>query len=207
MREKSALSIKPIYIRQLLNLSASIDRAINAIGKLSSGLVPLTIAVGFYNVVARYIGRLIGLKLSSNALLELQWYLFSLTFFLGFAYILKRSANVRVDFLYANWSEKRRAWVDFLGTVFCLIPFCVLGIWVSFNPVLQSWGLLPDGTWASWELSADADGLPRAPIKTMLMVSFVLLLAQAVSQAIKNLAVLQGYVQAPQEDSPPVPLE
>jgi TRAP-type mannitol/chloroaromatic compound transport system permease small subunit len=208
MPEKSALSIlKPIPMRQLLKLSANIDRTIDRIGRLSSGLVPLTIAVGFYNVVARYIGRLIGLKLSSNALLELQWYLFSLTFFLGFAYILKRSANVRVDFLYANWDQKRRAWVDFLGTVFCLIPFCILGIWVSFNPVLQSWGRLPDGTWAGWELSADADGLPRAPIKTMLIVAFLLLLVQAISQAIKNLAVLRGYTQALHEDSPPVPLE
>lgn len=114
-------------------------------------MVILTIAVGFYNVTARYLGRIIGLKLSSNALIELQWYLFSLIFFLGFAYILKQAANVRVDFLYATWSEKRRALVD-LGTVLFLIPFCVLGIWVSFNPVLQSWGLLPDGTWSSWEV-------------------------------------------------------
>jgi TRAP-type mannitol/chloroaromatic compound transport system permease small subunit len=131
-------------------------------------------------------------------------------FFLGFAYILKHAANVRVDFLYAHWSEKRRALVDFLGTVFFLIPFCVLGIWVSVNPVLQSWGQLPDGTWGPWELSPDADGLPRAPIKTLLIVAFISLLAQGISQAIKYLAILKGYTQIAQtihDEEEHLPLE
>ncbi|PSB57979.1 C4-dicarboxylate ABC transporter substrate-binding protein [Chroococcidiopsis cubana CCALA 043] len=197
-------------MRSLLKLSQVIDTVSNTIGRLSSWMVVLTISVGFYNVTARYLGRLIGLKLSSNAPLELQWYLFSFMFFFGFPYILKQAANVRVDFLYTNWSEKRRALVDFLGTVFFLIPFCVLGIWVSFNPVLQSWGLLPDGTWGSWEVSSDADGLPRSPIKTMLIVAFIGLLAQAISQAIKYLAILKGYTQVAQtlpEDTDRLPLQ
>ncbi|WP_245404926.1 TRAP transporter small permease subunit [Leptolyngbya sp. Cla-17] len=202
--------LKPSHIRTLLRLSKAIDRVTDVIGNFSAWMVILTIAVGFYNVIARYVGRLIGLKLSSNALIELQWYLFSLMFLLGFAYILKHSANVRVDFLYTHWSEKRRALVDFLGTVFFLIPFCLLGIWVSANPVLQSWGYLPDGTWGSWEVSPDADGLPRAPIKTMIIVAFALLLAQAISQAIKYLAILKGYAQGGQiiqSDIEQVPLE
>jgi TRAP-type mannitol/chloroaromatic compound transport system permease small subunit len=202
--------LKPSHIRTLLNLSEMIDKITETIGSWSSWFVIFTIAVGFYNVIARYIGRLIGIKLSSNALIELQWYLFSLMFLLGFAYILKHAANVRVDFLYASWSEKRRALVDFLGTVLFLIPFCILGIWVSFNPILQSWGQLPDGTWGSWELSSDADGLPRAPIKTMIIVAFVTLLAQGISQAIKYLAIFKGYTQVAQtikEDVEQLPLE
>lgn len=190
--------LKPAHIHALLKFSQAIDTVSDTSGRLSGWMVILTIVVGFYNVTARYLGRIIGLKLSSNALIELQWYLFSLMFFLGFAYILKQAANVRVDFLYATWSEKRRALVDFLGTVSFLIPFCILGIWVSFNPVLQSWGLLSDGTWGGWEVSADADGLPRAPIKTMLIVAFVALLVQAISQAIKYLAILKGYTQIAQ---------
>lgn len=203
------IPLKPSHIRALLKLSQAIDAVSERIGQLSGWIVVLTIVVGFYNVTARYLGRIVGLKLSSNALIELQWYLFSLAFFLGFAYILKQAANVRVDFLYANWSEKRRALIDFLGTVFFLIPFCVLGIWVSFSPVLQSWGLLPDGTWSSWEVSSDAEGLPRAPIKTMLIVALVLLLAQAISQAIKYLAILKGYTQSAsmQENAHQLPLE
>jgi TRAP-type mannitol/chloroaromatic compound transport system permease small subunit len=176
---------------------------------LLNWIVILTVAIGFYNVAARYVGRFVGLKLSSNALIELQWYLFSLMFFLGFPYILKHGANVRVDFLYAHWSPKRQALVDFLGTVLFLIPFCLIGLYVTFNPVLQSWGQLPDGTWATWEVSSDADGLPRAPIKSMIIVSFGLLLVQAISQAIKYWAALQGYQPAVQEiqsevEKPPI---
>lgn len=184
-----------MIFRCLLQVSQLIDRLTELIGKGLNWLVVLTIAVGFYNVMVRYIGRFIGLKLSSNTLIELQWYLFSIVFFLGFPYILKHGANVRVDFLYTHWSEKRRAWVDFLGTTAFLIPFCILGIWVTVNPVLQSWGMLPDGSWGRWEVSADADGLPRAPIKTMIIVSFGLLLLQSISQAVKYWAVLMGYRQ------------
>ena len=67
-------------------------------------------------------------------------------FFLGFAYVLKHNVNVRVDFLYANWSERTRAWVDFVGTLIFIVPFCILGIYVTIVPVSFSWGFLPDGT-------------------------------------------------------------
>ena len=174
-------------------LSRKIDRITDIIGSWSTVLVLLTIAVGFYNVIARYIGRFVGIQLSSNALIELQWYLFSLMFFCGFAYILKHGENVRVDFLYANWTEKQRALVDFIGTVFFLIPFCILGLCVTIDPILDSWGYMPDGTWGTWEMSPDADGLPRAPIKSTILFAFVTLLAQSASQAIKYLAILKGY--------------
>ncbi|MGB8699933.1 MAG: TRAP transporter small permease subunit [Thermosynechococcaceae cyanobacterium] len=199
--------LKPSHIRILLQLSQGIDRITEGVGRLSTWLIFLTIAVGFYNVVARYIGRLIGVKLSSNALIELQWYLFSLMFLLSFAYILKHAANVRVDFLYTRWSAKQQALVDFLGTVFFLIPFCAVGIWISLNPVLQSWGMLPDGSWGTWELSPDADGLPRAPIKSVLIVGLVLLLAQSISQAIKYLSILKGYTPIAPDDVEHIPLE
>ncbi len=197
-------------IRHLLKFAQAIDRLTDRIGSLGGWLVLLTIGVGFYNVIARYIGRLIGLKLSSNALIELQWYLFSLIFLLGFPYILKHAANVRVDFLYAHWNERRQALVDLIGTIVFLIPFCLIGIGVCFGPVLQSWGQLPDGSWGSWEISNDADGLPRAPIKTMLLVALILLLLQAISQAIKYGAILLGQQQVVatlQADTEQLPLE
>ena len=182
-------------ISKLLKISQFIDNCADKLGWLSNWLVLLTIGVGFFNVVVRYMGRFIGVQLSSNALLELQWYLFSLTFLFGFVYILRHGENVRVDFLYTNMSEKKRALVDFVGTVLFLIPFCLLGIWVTINPVLQSWGRLSDGSWGTWEISSDANGLPRAPIKTMVPVALLLLLLQSISQAIKYLAVLLGYQQ------------
>lgn len=194
----------------LLRLAQAIDRLTEGLGKLSNWLVILTVAVSFYNVSVRYLGRFIGLQLSSNMLIELQWYLFSLMFLFGFAYILKHNENVRVDFLYAHWDERRRTWIDLLGTVLFLVPFCLLGFYVTINPVLLSWGRLPDGTWGPWEVSSDANGLPRAPIKTMLLVGFVLLLLQALSQIIKYIAVLRGdapIAQQIQQDTEHLPYE
>jgi TRAP-type mannitol/chloroaromatic compound transport system permease small subunit len=179
-------------MRVLLKLSSIIDTITERVGKFTEWLVLLVIAVGFYNVLGRYLGRYLGLKLSSNGFIEFQWYLFSLIFFLGFPYILKHGVNVRVDFLYTKWSETRKALVDFWGTLLFLIPFCLVGIYVTLSPVLKSWGLKPNGSWGRWELSPDPGGLPRAPIKTMIIVAFSLLLLQAISQAIKNLAIMQG---------------
>ena len=186
-------------ISKLLKISQFIDNCADKLGWLSNWLVLLTIGVGFFNVLARYMGRFIGIQLSSNALLELQWYLFSLTFLSGFVYILRHGENVRVDFFYANFSEKKRALVDFFWTILFLIPFCLIGIWVLINPVLQSWGRLSDGSWGTWEISSDANGLPRAPIKTMVPIGLLLLLIQSISQAIKYLAVILGYQQVAEQ--------
>ncbi len=186
-------------MRSLLKISSVIDNLTEKLGWLLNWLVLLTVGVGFYNVMARYLGRFIGVQLSSNALIELQWYLFSILFLLGFAYILKHGDNVRVDFLYSNLNEKQRSLVDFLGTVLFLIPFCLIGLWVTFNPVLESWGRLPDGSWGTWEISSDANGLPRAPIKTMIPIGLILLLLQSISQAIKYLAVWLGYQQVAEQ--------
>jgi TRAP-type mannitol/chloroaromatic compound transport system permease small subunit len=185
----------------LLRISRVIDAITEGVGKISEWLVLLVIAVGFYNVVGRYVGRGLGVQLSSNRFIELQWYIFSLIFFLGFAYILKHNVNVRVDFLYAKWSEKRKALVDFWGTILFLIPFCIIGIYATINPVLKSWGLRPNGTWGRWEMSPDPGGLPRAPIKTMIIVAFALLLLQAIAQAIKYFAVMRGHKEVAKEIS------
>jgi TRAP-type mannitol/chloroaromatic compound transport system permease small subunit len=185
--------MKNSQMQLLLKIASAIDNFIEKLGWLINWLVLLTVGVGFYNVMARYLGRFVGMQLASNAFIELQWYLFSILFLLGFAYILKHGDNVRVDFLYSNLNEKQRSLVDFLGTILFLIPFCLIGIWVTFNPVLESWGRLPNGSWGTWEISPDPSGLPRAPIKTMIPIGLILLLLQSISQAIKYLAVLLGY--------------
>lgn len=177
----------------LLKFSSWIDSLTERLGATSAYCVLLTVLVGFYNVVARYLGKFIGIKLTTNLLIELQWYLFSLTFLLGFAYILKHGANVRVDFLSAKWDEKTRAWVDLIGHAFFLITFCIIGLYVTTYPILQSWGQLPDGTFGTWELSPDPDGLPRAPIKSMLWVGFGMLLLQTISEIIKNVEIIKRH--------------
>ena len=161
-------------LRILLRISSLIDSLSERVGGVSVWLVIITVLVGFYNVVVRYMGQYIGMQLTSNLLIEMQWYLYSLVFFLGFAYILKNGINVRVDFIYANWSRRRKAMLDFWGHLFLLVPYCVIGIWVTVHPVMTSW--------RQWEMSPDPDGLPRAPLKTMIIVAFALLLLQAISE-------------------------
>lgn len=177
-------------MRPLLRLSSWIDNLSEALGRVAIILTLVLVAVGFYNVVARYIGRFIGQNLSSNSFIETQWYIFSVIFFLMFAYNLRHDVNVRVDFLYAKWGLRRRTWIDLIGTVLVLIPFCILAIWMTVNPVLFSWRL--------WEMSPDPGGLPRAPIKTFIIVAFVLLLLQAISQVIKYVAILTGHSEVQQ---------
>lgn len=153
-------------------------------------------AVGFVSVVLRYTGQLMGRRLTNNAIIEAQWYLYSIIFLIGFAYVLKHQINVRVDFWYANQPITRKAWIDFIGNFISLIPFCIIGIWVSFPQAIQSIRV--------WEQSPDANGLPRGPIKLLLAIAFVLLLIQALSEQIRMFAVITGRghmveVEAPQE--------
>ncbi len=179
-------------MRALLNLSRLVDRVSDWLGELAKWLVLVTLAVGFYNVVARYVGRFIGVQLSSNVFIELQWYLYSLVFLLGFAYILKHEINVRVDFLYTTWPVRRKALLDFWGHLLFLIPFCLLAIYVTVSPVLRSWGQLPSGAWGPWELSPDPGGLPRAPLKSVIIFAFTMLLLQTLSELVKLWVIIQG---------------
>jgi TRAP-type mannitol/chloroaromatic compound transport system permease small subunit len=182
-------------LQALLRLSRGIDAFMEFIGTVGIWLVTLLVVIGVYNVIARYLGRFVGVNLTSNTFIEGQWYLFSIIFFLGFAFVLKRNAHVRVDFLYSKLDLYKRAWVNLLGTLLFLFPFCILGIYVTWHPVLTSWGLLPNGTWGTWEVSSDSGGLPRAPIKTMIIVAFGLLLIQGISDVIKHTAVITHAVQ------------
>ncbi|MEZ4658271.1 MAG: TRAP transporter small permease subunit [Caldilineaceae bacterium] len=178
-------------MRALLRFADLVDAVSERLGNIATLLVIVAIIVGFYNVVVRYLGQFIGVQLASNLWIETQWYIYSLIFFLAFPYILKHGDNVRVDFLYTNWSLRRRAWVDLLGTVLFLIPFCIIGIAVTISPVLSSWRIM--------EWSPDPGGLPRAPIKTMIIVAFAMLLIQAITQVIKYLAVLTGHSEVEAE--------
>lgn len=178
----------------LLRISRGIDAFTDWIGKQLTWMVTVLVLVGFLNVIGRFLGRYVGLRLTSNAIIEFQWYLFSILFFLGFAYILRHNLNVRVDFLYAKMTPKQQALVDFIGHLLFFVAFCILGIAMTYGPVMRSWGLLRDGSWGTWELSPDPDGLPRAPIKSMIIVSFALLLLQTISELIKYLAVLTNHM-------------
>ena len=166
----------------LLLISRWIDRINAGIGRLASWLVLVMIGVGSWNVTGRYVGQAVGRNLSSNALIETQWYLFSVVFLLGAAYTLRRNGHVRVDVFQSRWQGKRRALAELVGTVLFLLPFSGLVLFFSYKWVLASWRI--------WETSPDPGGLPRYPIKSLVLVSFTILLLQGVSEAIKNAAVL-----------------
>lgn len=180
-------------MRRLLVLAQGIDWVIGGIGRLTAWLALAMVAIGGWNVVGRYVGKWVGQNLASNSLLEGQWYLFDVLFLLGAAYTLQKNDHVRVDIIYKSLGDRQRAWVNLLGTLLFLLPFCGLVIFYSWGSVLNSWQI--------WETSPDPGGLPRYPIKTMILVSFGLLILQGLSEAIKNLALICG-PSIPQGDNP-----
>lgn len=170
--------------RALLQLSAWIDALTGGIGRGVAWLTALMVFIGAANAVLRYAGRFVGQNLTSNATLELQWYLFSVVFLLGAAAALKDDAHVRVDVLYGRLSAQGKAAIDLAGTLLFLLPFCGFALWVSFPSVSASFQVM--------EMSPDPGGLPRWPIKALILASFWLLIFQGVSEAIKKADVLLG---------------
>lgn len=166
-----------------MGFARRIDALNEWIGRATSWLVLLMVLVAAYNAVARYLGRWVGLNLSSNAYLEAQWYLFSLVFLLGAAYTLRRGGHVRVDVLYGRFSRRRRAWIDLIGTAALLLPFCLFVLYVSWPSVRNSWAVR--------EGSPDPGGLPRYPIKTMILVAFLLLVLQGIAEVLRNVEILR----------------
>jgi TRAP-type mannitol/chloroaromatic compound transport system permease small subunit len=164
------------------------DRVYAAIRWLTLAMI----LVGAYNALARYVTRWTGAPLTSNALFDLQWYMFSVIFLLGAAYGLNRDAHVRVDVVYSRLSLRARAWIDVAGTTLFLIPFCVMMLITSWPAVRNSWIVR--------ETSPDPGGLARYPIKTLILVCFALLLLQAVAVLIKRVAALRG--RLPLDDVP-----
>jgi len=168
----------------LLKLAALIDAMNRRIGQLTQFLVLLMILIGVYNATVRYLGGFIGVNLSSNAYLDLQWYLFGAVFMLGAAYTMQKDGHVRVDIFQSRLSPKGQAWIDLIGIVVFLIPFCIMVFWISLPWVENSWRL--------HEMSSDPGGLARYPIKTVIPIAFVCLTLQGLSQIIKALAVIFG---------------
>ncbi|OLT63262.1 TRAP transporter small permease subunit [Moorena bouillonii] len=178
-------------MQQLLRISRVIDSFNERIGRLTYWILPLMILIGVWNVVGRYLGRFIGENLSSNGFIETQWYLFDLVFLLGAAYTLKHNGHVRVDVFYKSLRPKAQAIANLIGTLLFLIPFCIMVIYFSWGAIVNSWTIQ--------EMSPDPGGLPRYPIKSMIIFSFGLLILQGISEAIKNWAIFAGYL-APHEE-------
>ena len=166
----------------LFRLAKQIDRASQSFGRVLAWLSVVMVLIGAFNALARYGGRAVGINLSSNGLLEAQWYLFALIFLLGAAPTLAANRHVRVDVYYGRLSPRRKAWIDLLGCIFLLLPFCAFAL-VTSLPFVES-------SWSVWELSPDPGGLARWPIKTAIPFAFGLLIIQGLSFALGRLEIL-----------------
>lgn len=166
----------------LLRLSQLIDVVNERVGRIANWLVLLACLISAGNAMSRY-----AFDLSSNAWLEVQWYMFALLVMLGASYTLQRNEHVRVDIVYLNLSERGQLWIDIIGTCLFLLPAMIILGWLSWPFFYQSFLVQ--------EISGNAGGLVRWPIKFVLPAGFALLALQGISELIKRVGALNGYVQ------------
>jgi TRAP-type mannitol/chloroaromatic compound transport system permease small subunit len=168
----------------LLALSKAIDGINEFIGKAVGWLILLSILVSAGNAVIRK-----AFNMSSNAWLELQWYLFGAAFLLAAAYTLKQNEHIRIDIVYGMFSRRVQHWIDLFGHVFFLMPFVLLMVYYLVPYVSMSFH--------NGEVSNNAGGLIIWPAKALLLTGFSLLGLQGISEIIKKIAVMNGVIEDP----------
>jgi TRAP-type mannitol/chloroaromatic compound transport system permease small subunit len=167
-------------VKTLLAISGVIDAVNERFGRLANWCVLLACLISAGNALMRY-----GFSNSSNAWLEIQWYLFAAMFMLGAPYTLRMNEHVRVDILYGNVSPKMQLWIDLLGGILFLLPATIIIGWMS-------WPIFVD-SFVSGEVSNNAGGLIRWPVKLLMPLGFGLLALQGISEIIKRIAALTGH--------------
>jgi TRAP-type mannitol/chloroaromatic compound transport system permease small subunit len=168
----------------LLSISRLIDALNERIGHLVYWLILLAVLVSAGNAMMRYT-----FSISSNAWLEIQWYLFAAVFLLCAGYTLLRNEHIRIDVIAGRLSRRAQTWIDILGGLFFLLPMAIIIMWLAWPMFMDSW--------TRNEISGDAGGLLRWPVKLLIPAGFFLLSLQAVSELIKRIAFLQGLVPDP----------
>lgn len=166
-------------MNSLLRASRLIDALNTAVGKSSYWLILVAVLISSGNAVVRK-----AFNMSSNSLLEIQWYLFAAVFLLCAGYTLLNKEHVRVDLIHARLSRRRQLWVEIFGTLFFLAPVTLLILVLSWAPFVDAY--------TSGEVSSNAGGLIRWPVKLLIPVGFGLLLLQGASELIKDVAELRG---------------
>lgn len=166
-------------MQALLKFSSWVDWLNTKVGRLTMWLILLTTLISAGNAIVRKT-----FNVSSNGLLEIQWYLFAAVFMLGAGYGLLKNSHVRIDFISTKLSDRARNWIDVLGIVLVLVPFCLISIWLGWPFFLQAWD--------SGEMSQNAGGLIRWPAYALIPLGFGLLLLQGLSELVKRVAFLTG---------------
>ncbi len=170
-------------MKPLLAFAHLIDGINERLGLIADWLVFLSCLISAGNAFSRY-----AFSISSNAWLEIQWYMFGALVMLGTSYTLKRNEHVRVDIVYSNLSTRRQIWVDIFGAVLFLLPATLIMTYLSW-PVFHN-------SWVQNEISGNAGGLIRWPIKIFLPLGFALLSLQGIAELIKRIAMLTGHMRA-----------
>ena len=166
-------------MQALLALSRAIDRLNAFVGKYSIWLIFAATFISAANAIVRK-----AFDTSSNAFLEVQWYLFAWSFLIAAGYTLLHREHVRIDVINSRLSKKAQVWIDIVGFAFFLTPLCLTILWLSMPVVIQMY--------QSGEVSGNPGGLIRWPVWTAIPVGITLLLAQGISELIKRIAFLTG---------------
>lgn len=166
-------------MKYALKLAAAIDWLSQGVGRIAVWLVLLAALLGAGTASIRY-----ALGISSNAALEGQWYLFAGIFLLCAASTHAAHGHVRIDIVYNRWSPRVRACIDIFGNALFLLPFCLLIVWQSWPQLMSSF--------LEHEMSPDAGGLLRWPVKLLIPAGFLLLALQGLAEIIKRVAWLKG---------------
>lgn len=168
-------------MQALLTFSRAVDLLNTWVGKLAAYAVLTACIISAGNASTRYL-----FSLSSNAFLEIQWYLFSAIFLLGAPVTLKLNEHVRVDLVYMSVGERGRLWIDIIGFTFFMLPATIILTYMTWDFFDQSW--------FQQETSANPGGLIRWPVKLMMPIGFGLLSLQGISELIKRIATLVGTI-------------
>jgi len=163
----------------LMKISRLIDGLNTLVGKTVYWLILAAVIVSSVNATIRYT-----FHRSSNSWLELQWYRFAAVFLLAAGYTLLHNEHIRIDVVSSHLSRRKQIWIDIFGTIFFLLPFTLLIMYLSWP--------LAVGSIISNEQSSDAGGLVRWPARLMIPIGFFLLVIQAFSELIKRVAYLTG---------------
>jgi TRAP-type mannitol/chloroaromatic compound transport system permease small subunit len=166
-------------MRRLLAFTDAVDWLTEQIGQWLKWLVLLSSLISAFNALMRYT-----IHYSSNAWLEIQWYMFGAMFLLAAGYALKHEEHVRVDVFFSKMTPRQQAWLDVFGGIFFLMPMAVIIAWMSIPMVVNSIRIN--------EMSSDPGGLLRWPIKFCIPLGFLLLAIQGVAEIIKKTAVGLG---------------
>lgn len=170
----------------LLAFSRAVDAMNERIGKATYWLVLVAVLISAANAIIRK-----AFDMSSNAFLEIQWYLFSAVFLLCAGYTLLKNEHIRIDVIAGRFSRRTQTWIDVFGTVVFLFPMVALILYESFPWFIR--------TWQSGEISGSAGGLILWPAKILVPIGFVLLGLQAISELLKRIAFLKGIGPDPTE--------